>query len=194
MKLNVGSSCARGQYKRAEWINFDLNPQGRPNVVGDGFQMPFRDNTFDEIHSVHVLEHLPRDKWPLMLEEMFRTLKEGGTFYVEVPDFERQCMEFLATLEHGNRLDVHLVRTGMWGKSERPGMGHQFGFDKDLLGRALRTMGFRDIELLWKQEEMISTHWRSGHVLLARATKTDFRPTRKVSDMSFDEIREHIIK
>jgi SAM-dependent methyltransferase len=194
MKLNVGSSCARGQYKRAEWINFDINPQGRPNVIGDGFQMPFRDNTFDETHSIHVLEHLPRDKWPLMLEEMFRTLKEGGTFYVEVPDFEKQCETYLVNLKHGTNEQAHLIRTGIWGKTERPGMGHQFGFDGGLLERALHRTGFKGTEFLCKQEDMISSHWRSGHILLFRATKTDFRPTRKSSEMIFNELREHIIK
>jgi predicted SAM-dependent methyltransferase len=194
MKLNVGSSDQRGKYKRAEWVCLDLNPQGRPNVVGDGFQMPFADNTFEEIHSIHVLEHLPRDKWPLMLEEIFRVMKEGGTFVVEVPDFEKQCEEFLAAVRSGNKRQVHVVRTGIWGKSERPGMGHQYGFNTDHLKHALKVVGFQGVKKVTKPEEMISVRFLSEAVITMRCTKTDFRPSTTMRGMNFDQVRAHIIE
>jgi predicted SAM-dependent methyltransferase len=121
MKLNVGSGAARGKYRAGPsgpegWVCFDLNPQGRPHVVGDAFKMPFKDNAFEEIHCIHVLEHLGRDKWPIMLAEMFRVLTPDGQCYVEVPDFEAQCVRFIKALQ--SKLDpftVHKHRTGIWG-------------------------------------------------------------------------------
>lgn len=194
MKLNVGSSNQRGRYKQAEWVCFDLNKAAKPNVVGDAFQMPFADDSFDEIHSVHVLEHLPRDKWPLMLAEIFRVLKPGGAFYVEVPDFEIQCREYLAALRSCDRWRIHLIRTAIWGKPERLGMGHQFGFDAGFLKRALSTIGFVSIKQLTEREDMISAHCRDGGVLLFKSTKSDHRPSVDVRTLTFDELREHIIK
>ena len=46
---------------------------------------PFKDNSIDEIHCYHVLEHLhdPLKK----LEELHRILKPGGVIYIRVPHF-----------------------------------------------------------------------------------------------------------
>ena len=192
MKLNVGSSYPRGQYRRDDWVNLDLVPAGSPNVVASAYEMPFLDDTFDLIHCVHVLEHVARDKWPLMLAEMFRVLEPGGFCFVEVPDFPGQCRAYLKGLIRDTQ-QTHIHRTGIWGKSERPGMGHQFGFDEDLLFRAFRKIGFRAPALLTSPEEMISGHYRDVPVILIKATKSDYRPPKNVADMSFDDLRSFIL-
>jgi predicted SAM-dependent methyltransferase len=156
--------------------------------------MPFKDNTFEEIHSVHVLEHLPRDKWPIMLSEIFRVLQEGGTFIVEVPDFEGQCKAFLKALNGGNTETIHEARTAIFGKTERLGMGHQYGFDKLNLEKALKTIGFTSTEFISDHEKMISSHYRAGPVLTFRCTKTSYRPPKDVRDMKFNDLREAVIK
>lgn len=195
MKLNVGSSNPRGRYRHAGWVCLDINPQGRPHVVGDAFCMPFADNTFEEIHSCHVLEHLTRDKWPLMLAEIFRVLEPGGTFIVEVPDFYEQCKVYLEAIDSGKDGRAHLIRTSIWGKSERPGMSHLFGFDDKFLRQALLKSGFEAIKKLTAKTDMISTHYRDGPVLVYSCTKTnDSKPEKDVRNLSFDELREYIIK
>lgn len=46
---------------------------------------PFKNNSIDEIHFYHVLEHLQQ---PIKkLEEIHRILKPGGTLYMRVPHF-----------------------------------------------------------------------------------------------------------
>ena len=193
MKLNVGAQ-QEGRYRADEWICLDLHPESGPNVVGSGFALPFADCSFDEVRSIHVLEHLTRDQWPIMLAEMFRVLKEHGTFYVEVPDFEVQCRRYLAAVAGGNKEETHVERTGIWGKTERMGMAHNYGFDLPNLRTALNKIGFQGIKHLNEPEEMISAHWKQGPVILFRATKTSHRPQVDVRKLSFDELREHIIK
>lgn len=195
MKLNLGSSSPKGRYRHEGWVCCDLNPQGRPHVVGDGFQLPFKDGAFDEIVSVHVLEHLPRDKWPLMLAEMFRVLEPGGLCYIEVPDFYQQCRDYIAFIDGGDRRQQHLIRTAIWGKPERLGMGHQFGFDQGFLRRAMNKAGFDRVTFLMEPEDMISRHCKDGAVLLARGTKTPgIEPPKDIKSLSFDELREYIIQ
>ncbi len=194
MKLNLGSSVQKDIYRADEWVCVDLYAQGRPNVQASGFMLPFADNSFDEVRSIHVLEHLSRDQWPIMLAEMFRTLKVGGTFYVEVPDFPAQCERYLEFVAAKVDMRTHIARTGIWGKPERPGMGHQFGFDHDLLARALSKTGFQDIVHLTHIEDMISLHYRSDDpVLLFKATKSDKYKGMRVKQMSFDELRSYIL-
>lgn len=199
MKMNLGSSDQKGIYRGAEWVCVDLYRHGKPNVQASGFSLPFADNCFEEVRSVHVLEHLSRDQWPLMLSEMFRTLKVGGTFYVEVPDFPAQCRRYLEFLEIKGEdpqfnFNTHIARTGIWGKSERPGMGHQFGFDRDLLARALMKTGFQEIYHLTKTEDMISGHYSNDDpVLLFKATKSAKHKGIRVEQMSFDDLRTHML-
>ena len=87
MKLNIGCGWAGGKYRQDQWIKFDLVKlkDTRINVQGDALQLPFKTNSIDEIHCVHLLEHLPRDQYPTVLREMHRVLKEGGSCYVETP-------------------------------------------------------------------------------------------------------------
>lgn len=196
MKLNIGSSNPHGRYRHSGWVCLDLNKETKPHVVGDAFEMPFADNTFDEVHAVHVLEHLQRDHWPLMLAEIFRVLQEGGHFYVEVPDFTEQCRMFIKAMEapKPDREAIHEIRTAIWGKTERLGMGHQFGFDERFLANALAKSGFDDIKLLDQREDMISHHFRFGPVLLYESTKSEHRPRVNVREMDFNTLREYIIK
>lgn len=61
--------------------------QGFVDVVHDldAVPYPFEDNSIDEIHLYHVLEHLhdPLRK----IEEMSRILKPGGVLHIRVPHF-----------------------------------------------------------------------------------------------------------
>ncbi len=198
MKLNLGSSRPTGRYRKPIWVNCDINPQGRPTVLGDGFCLPFKDGTFEEINSVHVLEHLQRDEWPLMLCEMYRVLEPGGLIYVEVPDFPAQCRIYLdkiASTRANAPQVVHFIRTAIWGKTETLGMGHKFGFDQALLKRAMVKTGFDQVTQLTENDDMISSHYRQGPVLLFRGTKAEgVDPKFNIPAMNFDALREYIIQ
>ena len=79
MKLNLG--C--GNVRLDGYINFDLIRFDEVDVVGDGLKLPFKDNVFDEIRAIQVLEHFenPCD----ILDEMWRVVKRDGKVYVQIP-------------------------------------------------------------------------------------------------------------
>jgi SAM-dependent methyltransferase len=58
--------------------------KGSPFVRGTGYQLPFRDGTFDAVGSLTVLEHL--DRPVAFLEEMVRIVKPGGRVVVATPN------------------------------------------------------------------------------------------------------------
>lgn len=66
-------------------IGYDIDPSCKPDVRGDCSDLPFKDDTFDEVHSIHVLEHI-RDIVRTM-DEVYRVLCEGGRFHIRVPLF-----------------------------------------------------------------------------------------------------------
>lgn len=88
--LDVG--C--GLNKRAGAIGIDLNPRSRADVLCDldYFPYPFRDNSFDELQAVHVIEHVA-DVMKSM-EEFHRLVRPGGIVKLSTPhytDFSSFC-------------------------------------------------------------------------------------------------------
>ena len=171
MKLQVGSGRVRGKYRGKEWINIDLVNLQDVNVLGSGLALPFATGSIDEVHCVHVLEHVRRDKYPTMLREMHRVLKKGGACYVEVPDFRATIQWLEAAFRDGDVDLVHCWITSIYGKNEIPGMAHHWGFYEGALRRAFRHQGFRDVERLRALDDMISTHYQQEPILLVRGTK-----------------------
>ncbi len=54
-------------------------------LCGDGTRLPFRDDSFDMAYSLLVLQHLSKANGKLVLGEVNRVLKPGGTAYIRVP-------------------------------------------------------------------------------------------------------------
>ncbi len=60
-------------------------PESITFVQGDFFTTDFKDQTFDFIVALDVLEHIPLDKLPLYLEKFNTLLKDGGYVIVSGP-------------------------------------------------------------------------------------------------------------
>lgn len=171
MKLQIGSGRVRGKYRGKEWTNIDLINCQDVNVLGSALTLPFATCSIEEIHCVHVLEHVTRDQYPIMLGEMHRVLVPGGQCYVETPDFYLTLKWALSAFETGDVEAVHNWTTSIYGKNEVPGMAHHWGFYEGLLRRELRHYGFNDVKRLTSKDDMISTHYQQEPILLVRGTK-----------------------
>lgn len=97
-KLNFGS----GEFRKEGYVNIDWNPLSNPDLVHDLNIMPypFKDNTFDLVEAVHVLEHL--DKPFMVMKELHRILKPNGKLLIKVPHFTRGFTH----AEHAHGFDV----------------------------------------------------------------------------------------
>lgn len=84
-KVLVDLGC--GDYKKQGFVGLDIMPTTSTDIVCD-FEtesLPFEDNSVDEFNATHTLEHIKNLLW--LMDEVYRCLKVGGVFTVEVPLF-----------------------------------------------------------------------------------------------------------
>ncbi len=84
----------------ADWDNFDYHPHDvRVRRLDLGRPLPFAPSVYQACYLSHVLEHLPRERVPGLLAEIFRSLRPGGTLRLVVPDLETIVRLYLRELE-----------------------------------------------------------------------------------------------
>lgn len=152
-KLHVG--C--GQNYLPGYINLEFAEGNgkipfKYDMLGTGMDLPFEENTLEEIISFHVIEHMPRpqdgktksEKWRLnvddFLTESYRTLKYGGKFIAECPDVEA-IIHDIAKNSNWDMIN-HL-----YGLDRYPGDTHQWGYTRKALKALLKKHGFADIKI-----------------------------------------------
>ncbi len=67
---------------------FDIDGNVKPDIRCDLRQIPEADETFDVVHSQHVLEHFGRYEAQSIIREWTRILKVGGEFIINVPNLK----------------------------------------------------------------------------------------------------------
>ena len=109
IRLNLG--CASRLL--SGYINVDMDSieeikNRYPNIEIDEDQqflqanildLPFEDNTVDEIRADAFMEHMSFKEESQMFKEVYRALKPGGLFVFSVPDFEDAVRKWLAAEE-----------------------------------------------------------------------------------------------
>ena len=78
--LEIGGGRTDNKNSILNSIILDINPNRNPDIVASGYNLPFKDNTFDTIISTEVLEHL--EKPQLFVNEIYRVLTPNGAFFL----------------------------------------------------------------------------------------------------------------
>lgn len=61
-------------------ITLDISNKFNPDILASGYNLPFKDNVFDAIVSIEVLEHLETPQ--LFVNEIYRVLTTNGAFFL----------------------------------------------------------------------------------------------------------------
>lgn len=115
LTLYLGS----GGRRQDRMINLDITDETGPDVVGDGYHLPFADSRFDAIFCEYVIEHVGDPE--AFIKAASRVLKPNGLWYFEVPfmqpihaegvDFTRWTKRgFAQALE---RCGLQVIRSGV---------------------------------------------------------------------------------
>ena len=76
------------QYQIPNFVGLALEPAHAREVRHDlTAALAYGDNSIAKIQAQDVLEHLPFERVPFVLDEIYRVLKPGGVFRLSVPDY-----------------------------------------------------------------------------------------------------------
>ena len=83
MKLDLG--C--GDNKREGFTGVDKFKTDSTDIEHDllVYPWPFEDNSVDEVHSSHFIEHIPGLERPKFFDELYRVLKPGAKATIIIP-------------------------------------------------------------------------------------------------------------
>jgi hypothetical protein len=131
----------------------------------DIFNLPFVDESVDEILAEHLIEHLTYEEEKEFFLESFRLLKPGGKLRLEVPDLEWVLRKFIeakddfkdfyqvGAVDHyfGNGPETDnrwgLLTTAIWGNQNGGGQFHKNGFTIGKFQSIKNLIGFSEVEI-----------------------------------------------
>lgn len=100
-------------------VNVDIAPFANVDIVADGKNLPFKDNSFDIVICESVLEHV--DEPCRIIDEAARVLRSGGEAYFSMPfvfifhdspnDFNRMTLPGLS--KHMEEAGLKISRSGV---------------------------------------------------------------------------------
>ena len=144
MKLVYGAGRTEHPSSPEE-VFFDIVPHHNIDVVGSVLDLPFEDNSFDEVYSHHVLEHLLLNELYEVVRGLYRILKPNGVFSARLPDLYMLCWWLV---ENGNNPDLNeqkkFIMNQIYHQNDSEYEWHKYGYLGQDLVNILSECGFQD--------------------------------------------------
>jgi SAM-dependent methyltransferase len=165
--LDVG--CGRGKYPGA--IGIDISPATQADVLCDwtkGF--PFRENSFDHIRMIHVIEEVP-DILEAMAE-VHRIARAGARVVIVTPHYTDHSSYCSPTHRW------HLSSFSFWFYSEKPGVYDYYGKapfrQRRVTVKLLRLWRWLGLEWLVNRSRAFRKFWEYYLCFLVRGKNIEF--------------------
>ena len=142
LKLNLGS----GKRKIEGFIGIDKYDEDA-DVKADCLDLPYEDDSVDEILAIHLLEHLSKEEGEKALEHWYKKLKIGGKLYMELPNIDRIIEMYKIEGDLYKKLvnNWELIHH-IYGSQSNEGQFHKWGYTYKHLKNLLEEKGFKKIE------------------------------------------------
>ena len=133
MKIDIGG----GEHTKKGFTNVDkYHPPAEINA--DVINLPFEDNTIEEVYSKHTFEHLSKKEVRKALSEVHRVLMPKAKFTIIVPDLEWCCKAWLDSKDKlGRPMDW------IFGGQSCEGDLHKMGYTMKMLVNLLKEARFK---------------------------------------------------
>lgn len=161
MRLHLG--C--GKNVKKGYINIDAYVDAPGVEKLDIFNLPYANNSVDEVLTEHLIEHIMFKDEEKFWRESYRVLKPGGVMICETPDMEWLCERFVTAIDDfkefykvghkdhyfGNGRSVEhrwgILTTHFFGNQNGEGQFHYNGFTKAKLIRIQEIVGFTSADV-----------------------------------------------
>lgn len=144
MRLNIGG----GTQRYSNCINFELTKE-RDNcvdVIGDvRKKLPFKDEEFEEVLMIHVIEHIERKFHNHVFSEIWRVLKPNSRLILSFPDFI-ECAKSFINNRHGRRWELY--EHCIYGRQNGTGDYHVTAIEQQDITDRLFNNGFKDVKYI----------------------------------------------
>jgi predicted SAM-dependent methyltransferase len=136
MKINLG--C--GNDIQRGYINIDTRSIEGVDLICNIEDLPYTNNTIDEIRAIDVIEHIPWAKQQELFKYYYSLLKKGGFLRVQVPDLDN-------ILNMRNKVhDIKIIRW-LFGGQDYQSNFHYTVFTKKWIKELLENAGFKNIDI-----------------------------------------------
>jgi predicted SAM-dependent methyltransferase len=81
-KIKIDIGC--GKNKREGFTGVDIDPSSGADVIASAMELPYEDNSVDELYSAHLVEHFDQEETKKFFKEIFRVLKPGAVASLKV--------------------------------------------------------------------------------------------------------------
>lgn len=134
-----------GHADRVKLVRFDGNEKAQPDFRCDIRHLPVPDQSFDAVHSRHVLEHFGRGEVMKVLKEWTRILRVGGEFRMAVPNL-MHALRKVFLMEEGAIEPHPYAFWQLYGRQDDEYDIHKNGFTPKRVELLLKRLGiFEDI-------------------------------------------------
>lgn len=142
LKLHVG--C--GTVKLDGYVNIDLRQvKGVTDIIASCDNLPYAENTVDEIISYHLIEHFDEPEAKKVMSHWYSLLKDEGQCVIETPNVIEMARKMISVYE-----TEELVRPGyIYGCHDKTGRetivndNHKWGYTQQSLRKYLLDIGFK---------------------------------------------------
>lgn len=144
--LNLGSG-----FKKIDGaINIDCYEPAEPDILADirDIKKHFAENSVDEIHMYHCLEHFVKPDAMQLLTDCYSLLKEDGLLIVELPDLMKCCINLMQAKVNGDEFRIErLGILGIYGEQDGTiEMVHKWGYWPEYLAGIFQEIGFAAVK------------------------------------------------
>jgi len=145
MRLNLG--C--GNDIKEDYLNIDTyNNMKGIDLNADILNLPFKDESIDEVFISHVMEHFSFDDVMMVFKEINRVLMIGGDLKIYVPDLQSCVNDWNGSTDQWKSLER------IFGSQSHPGNYHLCGYTLETLKNIVEDFNFTVVENILRANEI----------------------------------------
>lgn len=164
--LRLGPQCnlGCGTTLHRAWENYDFSPVvAGVKKIDLGKSLPLPTSTYEACYLSHVLEHLPRQRVPQLLAEIFAILRPSGVLRVVAPDLENIARLYLAELDVAAAGDQGAIQRHEWMTLELIDQMTR-SFSGGFMGRTMRSRPLSHRDFIERRMGWEARRWLESNI------------------------------